>query len=209
MGARSDDLKTCEAIVSYAGDLFEARERESGGKGYGCTLIFKKTADLSPLHAAALGVAEEQWPGKPVKEWIKDGTIKSPFLDGDGKQGRTQDGEQRPELKGCWFIRCTSGEKFKPKVFDRNKNPVYEVADCPSGSRVFAVVNAFAWDNKSQGKGITFGVSIVQVIKKAEGDEVLGGGGGPDPDKFLEKIADEGDAPASTKGGEGAKGLFG
>ena len=43
-----------------------------------------------------------------------------------------------------------------------------------------------------------------------EGDEVLGGGGGgPDPDKFLEKLADEGDAPAETKSGAGAGGLFG
>jgi hypothetical protein len=70
-------------------------------------------------------------------------------------------------------------------------------------------VNAYTWDTKEQGKGISFGVSIVQVIKNAEGEEILGGGGGPDPDKYLETIDDNGDAPDSTKNGAGAAGLFG
>ena len=207
------DIKTPEAILSYANDLFELRERENGGKGYGCTLIFPKSTDLSALHAEALRAAEEKWPGKPVRDWIKDGTIKSPFLDGDGKQGRytqgDKKGEQRPELKGCWFIRCTSGEKFKPKVFDRRRNPIYDATEAPSGSKVFAVVNAYGWNNAKNGDGISFGVSIVQVAHKAIGEEILGGGGGPDPDKFLEKLDDEGEAPASTKSGAGAGGLFG
>jgi hypothetical protein len=46
-------------------------------------------------------------------------------------------------------------------------------------------------------------------VKKAEGDEILGGGGGPAPEKYFEAIADEGDAPAETKTGAGAKGFFG
>lgn len=209
MGSRSEDIKTPQGIVSYAGDLFELRERENGGKGYGCTIIFPKTADLSGLEGMALAAAKEEWPGKPVAEWIKDGTIKNPFLDGDGKQGRDKEGNQRPELKNSRFIRCTSGEKFKPKVFDRKRNPVMDIDGCPSGSTVVAVVNAYAWDNPKNGKGISFGVSLVQVVKKAEGDEVLGGAGGPDPDKFFDKIDDEGEAPAATKGGAGAGGLFG
>lgn len=131
-------------------------------------------------------------------------------LDAKGEtQGRTQEGEPRPELKNSWFIRCSSGEKFKPKVFDRRRNPIYDVTEAPSGSRVLGVVNAYAWENPKNGKGISFGVSIVQVVHKAVGEEILGGGGGPDPDKFLEKLDDEGEAPASTKSGAGAGGLFG
>ncbi|MGF7063600.1 ssDNA-binding protein [Aminobacter sp. BE322] len=107
------------------------------------------------------------------------------------------------------FIRCTSGEDYKPKVFDRKRNPVLDKADCPSGSRGFAVVNAFTWENEENGKGISFGISMFQVTKKAEGGEILGGTGGPDPDKFFETIDDEGDAPASTKTGNGAASLFG
>lgn len=209
---RSEDVKTPLAIVSYARDLFEARERgdddDNKRKGYGCTLIFKKGVDMTALHAAALEAATGRF-GDKAAQLIKDEIIKSPFLDGDGKQGKTKDGEQKEELRGSWFIRCSSGEDYKPKVFDRKRLPVMTVEGCPSGSQVYAVVNAFAWENKKQGKGISFGVSMVQVVKAAEGDEVLGGGGGPDPDKFFDKIEDEGEAPASTKSGAGAAGLFG
>lgn len=206
--ARSEDIKTPLMVVSYAADLFKARERDNGSKGFGATLIYKKGTDVSALEKAAVDVAVETW-GEKARQMIKDEVIKSPFLDGDGKQGKTADGEQKAELKGCRFIRCTSGADYKPKVFDKNRNPIVELDGCPSGSQVYAVVNAYTWENDKNGKGISFGVSMVQVAKKAEGDEVLGGGGGPDPEKFFEKIADEGDAPDSTKSGEGAGGLFG
>lgn len=207
--ARSEDAKTPEAIVAFAMDLFTPRDRDNGKKQYGCQLHFKKGADLSALQNIALQAAKEEWGDKAV-EWIKNETIKNPFLDGDGKQGRDKEGNQKPGHAGTTFIRCSSGVDFKPKVFDRRRNPIMDKADVPSGSTVLAVVNAYTWENKENGKGISFGVSLVQVLKKAEGDEVLGGGGGgPDPDKWLEKIDDTGDAPEQTKGGAGAAGLFG
>ena len=70
----------------------------------------------------------------------------------------------------------------------------------------WSVVNAFTWENKENGKGISFGVSMIQ---KAKDGERLGGGGGVDVDKWAEKIDDEGEAPAETKTGQGAGGLFG
>ncbi len=57
-----------------------------------------------------------------------------------------------------------------------------------------------------KGKGLTFGVDMLQF--KDAGDR-LGGGGGVDVEKWAEVIPDEGAAPASTKGGAGAGGLFG
>lgn len=207
--ARSEDLKTPLAIVSFTKDLFVARERENGSKGYGCTLLFPKTTNISSLQNLALAAAEQAWPGKAA-QWIKDGLIKSPFLDGDGKQGLSQKtGARHAGYAGTVFIRCTSGADYRPKVFDKKRNPVLDAEDCTSGSQVYAVVNAYTWENATNGKGISFGVSLVQVVKLAEGADVLGGGGGADPDKYFEAIADEGDAPAETKGGAGAAGLFG
>ena len=207
--ARSEDVKTPLATISYANNLFELRKNEdSGAESYGATLLFKKGVDLSALHNAALKAAKEEW-GDKAEAWLKDGTIKSPFLDGDGKQGRDKEGNTRKGFAGCVFIRCKSGKDYKPKVFDKARNPIFEKAEVPSGSQVYAVVNCFTWDVKSNGKGLTFGISLVQVVKKAEGDEVLGGGGGADPDKFFEKIEDAGAAPASTGGGAGAAGVFG
>lgn len=208
--ARSEDIKTPLAISSFTADMFKARERDNGSKSFGVTLLFPKTTDLAALHGAALAAATDEW-GDKAKQWIKDGLIKSPFLDGDGKQGLSKKtGERHPGYAGHTFIRCTSGADYKPKVFDKKRNPVMDADGCPSGSHVYAVVNAYTWENETNGKGISFGVSLVQVAKLATGDEVLGGGGGPDPDKWLETIDDdEGDAPASTKSGAGAAGLFG
>lgn len=205
---RSKDLKTPLAVVSFAQNLFEARTDDFGKSSYGCTLLFPKTADISELKNLALEAAKEEW-GDKALDWIKNEVIKSPFLDGDGKQGRNKDGEPMKGFTGHTFIRCKSGAEYKPKVFDKHRNPVFDKGEVPSGSQVYAVVNAFTWDNPRNGKGITFGISLVQVVKKATGDEVLGGSGGPDEKQFFEKIEDTGDAPAATKDGSGAAGLFG
>lgn len=204
--ARSEDVKTPLAIAAFAHNLFEMNDRSK----YGVSLLFKKGSDISELEAAALAAAKEEWGDKAV-QMIKDEIIKTPFLDGDGKQGKSKEtGEPHKGFPGHRFIRCVSGADHNPKVWDKKRTPIFEKSECPSGSQVYAVVNAFTWTNDEGGKGISFGISHVQVVKKAEGDEVLGGGGGgPDPDKFFEKIEDEGDAPAETKGGAGAAGLFG
>jgi hypothetical protein len=209
MASRSEDVKTPLAVLSFSADLFKARERDNGTKGYGCTLLFPKTVSLAALQEKALSAATEEW-GDKAKQWIKDGIIKSPFLDGDGKQGLNQKtGERHKGYAGHTFIRCTSGADYKPTVVDKRRNPIVDASDVPSGSQVYGVVNAYTWENEKNGKGISFGISLVQVAKAAQGEEILGGGGGPDPDKFFEVIDDEGDAPASTKSGEGAAGLFG
>jgi hypothetical protein len=216
--SRSEDVKTPLVTIGFAADLFEAREDKWGKKNYGCTIFIPKTADKSALEKAVLEAATKQWGEKAINWFKKDedgqSIIKSPFLDGDGKQGKylNDDGElvPKPGHAGHWFIRCKSGAEHKPKVFDRKRNMVYDKDGCTSGSQGYAVVNAFTWENDEQGKGLTFGISLFQVTKLAEGEEVLGGGGGgPAPDKFFEKIEDEGDAPAETKGGAAAAGLFG
>ncbi|UXS23120.1 DUF2815 family protein [Agrobacterium tumefaciens] len=208
MAHRSKDAKTPLAVVSFTKDLFTARERDNGTKGFGCTLLFPKTVDITALHALALEAAEGEW-GEKAKQWIKDEVIKSPFLDGDGKQAiNKKTGERNKGYAGHVFIRCTSGADYKPTVVDKRKNPIVDPSGFPSGSQAYAVVNAYTWENEKNGKGISFGISLVQVVKAAQGEEVLGGGGGPDPDKWLETIDDEGDAPESTKDGAGAAGLF-
>lgn len=206
--ARGNDVKTPLCVAAYTRDLFVPREGDNGKESYQCTLIFKKGTDLSALQESALQAAVAEW-GDKARDMLKQGVIRSPFLDGDGKQGRDAEGNPKPGFEGTTFIRCKSGKDYKPKIFDKRRNPVMDPADMPSGSQVYAVINPFTWSHPTNGKGITFGVSLVQVARPAEGDEILGGGGGPNPDKWLDVIDDEGDAPASTQGGAGASGLFG
>lgn len=207
--ARSADVHTPLARLAFTEGLFKVQTNDQGRKSWNCTLLFAKGADISVLEKAALEAATEEW-GDKAAQMIKDGIIKSPFLDGDGKQGKSKKtGEPHKGFPGHRFIRCTSGEEYRPKVVDRQINPVLGREGCPSGSYGYAMVNAFTWENRENGKGITFGISAVQVSKVATGDEVLGGGGGVDPEQAFEKIPDEGDAPSETKSGAGAAGLFG
>lgn len=202
--ARSADTKTPLARLAFSQGLFEAQPKQSGGKHWSCTLLFPKSADISALQNLAVEATVEEW-GDKAKQMIKDGLIKSPFLDGDGPQGKSKKtGEPHNGFPGHTFIRVTSGEDYRPKLVNQKVLPIVDKADLYSGCYVFAVVNAFTWENKENGKGITFGVSMLQ---KAKDGESLGGGDAA-PEEHFEAIPDEGDAPAETKSGEGAAGLF-
>lgn len=204
--ARSEDTKTPLARLAFANGLFELQTTQSGKKQWNCTLLFPKSMDLSKLHQLAADAAKAEWGDKAIQQ-IKDGIIKSPFLDGDGKQGKSKKtGEPHAGFPGHWFIRCTSGEDYRPKLVNQKVLPITSRDELKSGDFGYAVVNAFTWENKENGKGLTFGIGMFQ---KAKDGETLGGGGGLDVDKWAEKIEDEGEAPAETKAGAGASGLFG
>ena len=205
--ARSAEVKGPEAIASFTSDLFKPREKDNGKKQYGVTLLWPKSTDLKALKDIAVSVMTEAWGDKAI-QMFKDGLIKSPFLDGDGKQGQSKkSGERHKGYEGKTFIRCTSGGDYKPTVVDRKRNPVVSVEGIPSGSRVIPVVNASTWDDPKNGKGVSFGISLLQVTHVATGDEILGGQGGADPNEHFEELPDE-KAPAETKTGAGASGLF-
>lgn len=203
---RSEDVKTPLARLAFANGLFEPQEDDKGKKKWTATLLFPKSVDLKPLVAVVLEAATKEW-GDKAKDMLKNELIKSPFLDGDGKQGMSKKtGERHAGYEGRTFIRVQSGFEYRPKLVDRQVLPITSKDVLYSGCYGYAVVNAFTWENKENGKGISFGISMFQLAKDGER---LGGGGGVDVDKWAEKIEDEGDAPASTKTGEGAGGLFG
>jgi hypothetical protein len=107
---RSEDTKTPLCRFAFTKGLFEVQTTESGKKQWNCTLLFPKDTSLEALEKAALAAAEQAWPGKAVG-YLKDGTIKSPFLDGDGKQGRSKKtDETHAGFAGTRFIRVQSGE---------------------------------------------------------------------------------------------------
>lgn len=203
--ARSEDVKTGLCRFAFTDGLFKLVENDKGKKSWQATLLFAKSENISALHAAALKAAKEEW-GDKAEAWIKDGTIKNPFLDGDGKQGKSKKtGEPHAGFPGHTFIRVQSGEDFRPKLVDRKVLPIASKEDFYSGCYGYAVVNAFTWENKENGKGISFGISMAQKVRDGER---LGGGAGA-PEEYFEKLEDDGDAPQETKTGAGAGGLFG
>ncbi len=213
--ARSQDVSTQKLGLlgrfSFVQNLFEPNKDKKTGKpkNFGCTILFPKTADLSPLHSLAVEAATEEWGDKAV-QMIKDGIIKSPFLDGDGKQGKSKEtGEPHKGYPGHTFIRCTSGLDYQPRVVMSKNGAVVPALkqDIKSGDYGYAVLNAYTWENTENGKGITFGISM--VLKAKDGESLGGAGGSGNPDDYFEAIPDEGPAPSETKDGKGAAGLFG
>lgn len=203
--ARSKDLKTPLARVSYAAGLHKVQTNDEGKKHWGCSLHWAKTDNIDALKALAAEAAVAEWGDKAIA-MIKDGLIKSPFLDGDGPQGKSKKtGEPKAGYSGTTFIRVISGEAFRPKVVDQKRFPITEESELKSGDYVYAVVNAFTWENPKTGKGISFGVSMVQ---KAKTGESLGGGGGGNPEEYFDVIEDAGETPEAAKTGAGAAALF-
>ncbi|MDI1263906.1 MAG: DUF2815 family protein [bacterium] len=209
MASRSEQFKTPSLVrAAFVDGLFEVQTDDRGNKSWNCTLLIPKNDGLAVYDKAALEAAAAEWGGvDKVKQLIKDKLIHNPILDGDGPQGKNkQSGEPHAGFPGHWFIRVKSGEAYRPTLIDRKKLPIVSRDQLYSGVWGYGVLHTFTWENKEKGKGLTFGIDMFQVAKDGER---LGGGGGVDVDKWAETIADEGDAPESTKGGAGAGGLFG
>jgi len=203
---RSSDFKTPLCRVSFAGSLFKPRAQQEGGvEKYGCTLIFDKSCDRSALDAAVKSVLIAQWGDKGIDR-AKAGLIKSPFLDGAGKEARNKKtGEIHPGFgPDVFFLRVQSLRQ--PVLRYRSEHIPATEEEIYSGCYGKAVLNAFAWNNPQNGDGISFGIQFFQKISDGER---LGGSGGVDAAKWMEAVPDEGAAPEATRTGAGASGLFG
>lgn len=206
---RSEEFRTPICRLSYAQTLFKPRAQEKGKEEkYGCTLIFPKSTDRAALDAAVREAIVGRW-GDPGLERAKNGLIKSPFLAGDGKEARNKEtGELHPGMgPEVFFIRTTATKEYPPVVRYRSSTIPATEEEVYSGCYGFAVLNAFAWHNAQNGDGVSFGIRYFQ--KTADGERLGNGGGLVNVDKYYEKIEDAGDAPESTKSGQGAGGLFG
>ncbi|WP_439392594.1 ssDNA-binding protein [Bradyrhizobium sp. PMVTL-01] len=209
MGSRSEQFKTGLVRVAFVDGLFEVKEDDWGNKYWGCTILIPKSDSLAVYEKAALEAAAAEWGGaEKAMKMIKDKIIHSPFLDGDGPQGKSKaTGEPHAGFPGHWFLRVKSGEAYRPVLVDQKKLPIVSKDKLWSGCFGYSVLHSFTWDNPKKGKGLTFGIDMLQLAK--EGDR-LGGGGGVDVDKWAETIADEGGTElVATLASKGAGGLFG
>lgn len=202
---RTESAKGPLMRLSYAQSLRKGRENDKGVVKYGCTLILPKsdTAGMALLQKMVAEVVKGEWGDKGV-ERFKNGLIKNPIIPGDGKEARNKEsGEINPGLGADMiFIRPTANEAVK--VFNKAVQPASD-DEIVSGYWGYPVLNAYAWHHETNGDGVSFGISMVQIVKE---DEPLGGSGGGDPGAFFqaEKI-DSSDSGASLGAG-GAGDMF-
>lgn len=179
-----------------------------------CTLIGDKSADMSAFNKAMEEAILAQW-GEKGLERAKAGLIRSPILAGDGKEARIKKGDKAGDIH-----EGLGADKFFIRVATRLEAPVrFRSPTIPATSGVgddqiksgdygFAVLHAYTWSNSKNGDGVSFGIDYLQKTKAGEN---LGGTGAGtvDPEQWHEQVEDAGPAPAETKTGAGAGGLFG
>lgn len=179
---------------------------------WGATFIFSNSTPKTVFEKAIVEACVKAKWGDEAKivEMIKNGLIKSPFLAGDGKEARFKKGDKAGELQpgygpDVWFIRTNT--RIAPPVRFKDPNVQATRDEVYAGCYGFPVLNAYTWEGNT-GKGVTFGLQYFQKLR--DGEKLFTGGGtAVDAADYFEKIADEGAAPAETKNGAGAGGLFG
>lgn len=206
--ASTESIKCPEGRIVFE-NLLQPGEKTSSKSDkpvpyWDVTVAWPKSTDIAALRKLVVDAATAEWGDKAVEQ-LKNGTIKSPLLDGDGPQACNKTtGDRYNGYEGTWFVRA--GTYQKPKMFTKNMDPVTERDELYKGVHVYPVLNAYTWAHPTNGRGVSIGLSMVQVLGRGER---LGGSGGGDPSQFFEKIADEGEAPAAAKAGDGAAALFG
>lgn len=192
--------------ISYAQGMFKARAAAAGAtEKFGATFILPKadTAGMKALQNMVAEAVKGEWDEKGI-ERFKKGLIKNPILDGAGKEAHDKDGNLRAGMgEDVVFIRASSIQQ--PKVFNAKVLPATE-DECASGFWGYPVLNVFAWHHPQNGDGVSFGVSMFQIVKE---DEVLGGMGSGNPDDFFEKVDTSGDDDGASAGAGGAGDMFG
>lgn len=154
--------------------LFDKKPRARGSDklSYQATLLIPPTVKLAPFHdamkAAMLKKFEKVVPlkerGMPIK--------------------KCEDYEYAGYLPG-WFAIGTNSDR-QPPVVDRNKVPITDKTLVYSGVWAHVIIDAYAWSHETGGKGVSFDLRAVQIVRD---DERLDGRGKPvDPDAAFEAL---------------------
>jgi hypothetical protein len=149
----SNKLITPEFRGSFV-NLVEPRAIAEGQDPvYGMVVAVPKseTAFKQKLDDVVNELCMEKWGEVPKK-------LKNPIRDGDE--------EDRPEFEGCWVFNTKS--KTRPGVVDMDLQPILDPDLLYSGAWYRVELSAFAWDHRTGGKGVSFGLNNVLFVREDE-----------------------------------------
>jgi hypothetical protein len=139
--------------------------KPSGMKGtepkYSITMLFDKKTDLSRLKLAMKHARIEKF-GPDKKNWP------------DNLENPVKDGDEFPDYEGyagCWAIKATSSQEYKPTVVDEDVQEILDVSKFYPGCHARAQIYARVWEFGSK-MGIQFILDMVQ--KTGDGDRFGG-----------------------------------
>lgn len=144
-------------------NLFEAvlpqGETDDKKRRYQASMVFPKTADLTLLNAMVEEVAIAEW----GPDYRKNFKVRKPFLKTEEHPKIGVDAEEFPVL-----IRTNS--PTRPQIIRGDKSPVTEkeAEDVYAGRWARLSLRCYAYDHKTGGKGISFGLQNVQLLDHDE-----------------------------------------
>lgn len=156
-------ILTPEVRLSFPA-LFKPKPRFRGADEnkltYQATLLIPPDCDLTPFREAMKAAIFAKWEKMvvlPAKGNPIHPCAEKPDLDGYDE--------------GWHYIACHS--QRPPGVVDRNNVPLSDETRVYPGVWAKAYINAFAWDHPVGGRGVSFGLNGIQIVRD---DERLGGG---------------------------------
>jgi hypothetical protein len=155
--------------LSYP-NLFKARamEGEPADKAkFSTSIMLPADADLSLAQAWVDEVAKEKW-GSNI------GKVRRPFL-------KHAEKIEDQELAAAFPVLIRMGSSEKPNVVFGNGDPCTTTEEVYPGRWARVSVRAYAWEHKASGRGVSFGLSNVQLL---DHDDRIGGGRAKPEEEF-------------------------
>ena len=137
-------------------------DEPGGEKKYSTAIMLPPDVDLSLAVQMVEAAANERW----GKEAASGKRIKKPFLKHAEK---TEDQELAAQFP--YLIRCSS--KNRPQIMFANGAFCTDDEEVYPGRWARISVRAYAWEHQTGGRGVSFGLSNVQIL---DHDERIGGG---------------------------------
>lgn len=149
-GEQPTQFVTCPARVAFC--YFDEGRDQGNGLAYDGCLILPPEADLSVPKTMYANAAQQKFGAGWASLGLKTPSKKQAVLKAKGYEGFSED-------PNAIYLQVSS--KFKPQVFDRNKNPI-AASEIYSGCWVLALLRVYSYDNKT--KGVGFGVVSLQKL---------------------------------------------
>lgn len=118
---------------------------------YSATLLLPPGTDLTPFKAAVRAAMLGRW-GEIVR-------LKHPVL------RRAEDREKETEGYDPGWVYLSASNTARVPVVDRRAVPVDDQSSVYAGMWVLAYLNAYAWEHKVGGRGVSWGLNGIQVYK--------------------------------------------
>jgi hypothetical protein len=163
-------IKTPPFRMSFPSLLEPREDEETKRKTYQLNMFLPPGVDLSPFKAALVAAMEAEH-GTDKSKWPKLKRGPAEVIRDFAAYNADRDKPLAGEWAGWTLIRAGAGEKYPPSIVGPIKGAdgkfprITDAREVYGGRWARATIEAYFYDHKSGGKGVTFGLLNVQLLK--------------------------------------------